>query len=380
MNPPAGEKPIEVLVVDDSAVIRRFVTEVLTAESDICVSATAGNGQLALDRLADHLPDVVVLDIEMPVLDGLATLERIRRRWRELPVIMFSTLTTRGATATLDALAAGATDYVSKPTHLGDLTTAKAVVGRELVPAIRSCATVHRMRQRLGRPPLARTTAPVPGSGQPHFAAATPRAPFRPRPAKIDVVVIASSTGGPHALTEVIPRLPADIGVPVLVVQHMPELFTRLLAERLDSRSVLSVHHAEEALALEPGHVYLAPGGRHLLIRRSADGRHRTGLDDGPAENSVRPAADVLFRSAAALYGSRVLAVVLTGMGSDGLAGARAIHQGGGIVFAQDEASSVVWGMPGAISREGLADAELPLEEIAPMITKQLGALQGAVA
>ena len=360
--PPA---PIEVLVVDDSAVIRRFVTEVLNGQGDITVQATASNGEIALERLAQRLPDVVVLDIEMPVLDGLATLERIRRRWRDLPVVMFSTLTTRGATATLDALARGATDYVSKPTHLGDLASAKAAVAAELVPVLRSCATVRRTRLALGRSTVSRpTSAPTP---------ARRPTPFHPRPARCDVLVIASSTGGPHALTEVVPALPATLPVPVLIVQHMPALFTRLLADRLNGRSPLSVHHAEESMPIEAGSVYLAPGGLHMLVRRGADGRARIGLDDGPPENSVKPAADVLFRSAAAFYGGRILAVVLTGMGSDGLAGCRVIRQAGGTIFAQDEATSVVWGMPGAVAREGLIDAELPLGEIAPAIAQQLG-------
>lgn len=377
MNPASPGAPIEVLVVDDSAVIRRFVTDILTAEDGIHVAGTASNGEIALERIAERDPDVVVLDIEMPVLDGLATLERIRQRWRDLPVIMFSTLTTRGATATLDALALGATDYVSKPTHLGDLETAKRVVASHLVPAIRSCAAVRRTRLRFVRPApgAAAGAAAAPRTSPPRV-----RSAFHPRPARIDLLVIASSTGGPHALTEVVPALPADLRVPVLIVQHMPALFTKLLAERLDARSALSVHHAEEHMSLEAGHVYLAPGGQHLLIRRASDGRYRTGLDDGPPENSVKPAADVLFRSAAALFGGRVLAVVLTGMGADGLAGARAIHQAGGLVFAQDEATSVVWGMPGAVCREGLADAELPLGDVARTITQQLGALQGALA
>ncbi len=363
MTSPAGASPIEVMVVDDSAVVRRFVTEVLTTEADIVVNQTAQNGDLALQRLEAHQPDVVLLDIEMPVLDGLSTLAQLRKRWPHLPVVMFSTLTTRGASATLDALALGATDYVSKPSHLGDLETGRAVVAAELIPVVRSCAAVG--RSRLGLSQRASELAPR----SPRQLA---RAPARPiRETRADVLVIASSTGGPHALAEVIPRLPATLSVPVLVVQHMPELFTELLADRLQARSVLTVHHASDGMAIEPANVYVAPGGKHLVVRRAGT-RCVLGTIDDPPENSVRPAADVLFRSAAACFGAGVVGLVLTGMGCDGLAGSRAIRDAGGCVYVQDEASSVVWGMPGSVAKEGLAQATIALGEIADVLTQQL--------
>lgn len=371
MMGPAGAAPIEVMVVDDSAVIRRFVTEVLTAEPDIVVNQTAQNGQLALARLEAHQPDVVILDIEMPVLDGLSTLEQLRKAWPDLPVVMFSTLTTRGASATLDALALGATDYVSKPSRLGDLETARAVVAAELVPVVRSCAAVRRSRLSFAK----RTTAPTPTA---------PPVPARPlarsvRRSRAEVLVIASSTGGPHALGEVIPKLPATLPVPVLVVQHMPELFTELLADRLGARSALKVHHGADGMAVEPGNVYVAPGGKHLFVRRAGP-LCVLGTNDDAPENSVRPAADVLFRSAAAHFGAGVLGLVLTGMGCDGLAGSRAIREAGGCVYVQDEASSVVWGMPGSVAKEGLAEAAIPLGEIAGVLTQQLQRASEVVA
>lgn len=363
MTGPLGADPIEVMVVDDSAVVRRFITEVLAREADIVVNQSAPNGELALARLEAHQPDVVILDIEMPVLDGLATLEQLRKAWPDLPVVMFSTLTTRGASATLDALALGATDYVSKPSRLADLETARAVVAAELVPIVRSCAAVRRSRLSFAN------KAAAPSSTAPAVPA---RRFVRPaRHIRAEVLVIASSTGGPHALGEVIPKLPATLPVPVLVVQHMPELFTQLLADRLQSRSALQVHHGADGMPLEPGNVYVAPGGKHLYLRRSGP-RAVAGTNEDPPENSVRPAADVLFRSAAAHFGAGVLGLVLTGMGCDGLAGSRAIREAGGCVYVQDEASSVVWGMPGSVARQGLAEAEIPLEEIAAVLTQQL--------
>lgn len=421
LDPPS---PIEVLLVDDSAVVRHLVSDAIGSAPDIVVVGTAPNGLAGLERIATHVPDVVVLDVEMPVLDGLATLERIRAEWPDLPVIMFSTLTTRGATATLEALARGATDYVSKPSGVGDVEAARAAVVAGLLPVVRSCAAFGRVRRSRraapGHAPAATSlapaatapTAPVAGSRvapprppaapATHMAtaalagASTPRpgataglsairtrprrAPLGgPRP-RCEVLVIASSTGGPHALTEVITKLPGDLGIPVLVVQHMPALFTRLLAERLDARAALTVREASDGMAVEPGTVYVAPGGEHMKVRRAPGSGLVIARDDGPPENSCKPAADVLFRSAAATWGKGVVGLVLTGMGHDGLAGSRAVCEAGGSVYVQDEASSVVWGMPGAVAKEGLAEAELPLEEIAGVLTRELRRPVGAGA
>ncbi|HVC25811.1 MAG TPA: chemotaxis response regulator protein-glutamate methylesterase [Acidimicrobiales bacterium] len=365
--------PVRVLLVDDSAVIRRFVSEALQEEPDIVVAATASNGRQAIERLERELPDVVVLDVEMPVLDGLATLAELRPRWPDVPVVMYSTLTQRGAAATLDALSLGATDYVLKPSHVADRDAAGRVVRSELAPVVRSWGNLHRARLAAARPapakaPPARVPAPAP----------TLRARVdRTRP---EVLVIGSSTGGPHALTEVIPRLPASLPVPVLVVQHMPPLFTKLLAERLDARSALEVVEVSAEVPVVAGRVYVASGGAHMVARRRGASVVVT-LDDGPPENSCKPAADVTFRSAVEVWGGRVLAVVLTGMGQDGLEGCRRICEAGGAVVAQDEASSVVWGMPGAVSRAGLASEILPLPDVAPAIGRHLGrALAGSPA
>jgi two-component system chemotaxis response regulator CheB len=382
--------PIRVLVVDDTAVIRRLVSEVLEQQPDIEVVGTASNGRLALQQIALLDPDVVTLDVEMPVMDGLATLAELRQRWTYLPVIMFSTLTARGAGATLDALTLGANDYVTKPSATRDREAALHAVRESLVPLIHLWGRRSRPDRTHGqalkaaplptrRPATIATTAGGAGAGvQPggqivdlttsHAGRHNPS--FRPVPQDKRpplAVVIGISTGGPQALARVVPMLPQSLSVPILIVQHMPPVFTKLLADRLDASSVVPVHESEEGMALENGHVYVAAGGTHLKVamQRGAVVLHH---DDGPLENSCRPAVDVTLRSAAEAWGSRTLTVIMTGMGQDGLLGARALHAQGGTVLVQDEESSVVWGMPGAVAREGLADRTLPLDDIAAAI------------
>jgi len=345
--------PIRVLVVDDSAVVRHLVSDLLAKEDGIEVAGVAENGRRGLERIATLQPDVVVLDIEMPILDGLATLHELRPRWPRLPVIMFSTLTERGASSTLSALAAGANDYVTKPGRLAGRAEAEAAVRDSLVPLVRNWGRLVRSR------PAASPTPIV-----------TRRPPLRLRE-RVAGVVIGSSTGGPVALTSLIPALPATLPVPVLIVQHMPTVFTRMLAERLDERSPLRVVEADEAMAVEGGTVYVAPGGIHMtVVRAGAD--IVVALDDGEPENSCKPAVDVLFRSAVPVWGAGTLAVVLTGMGQDGMLGAEHIAAAGGSIVAQDEPSSVVWGMPGAVARAGLADEVLALDDIPAALQRRV--------
>jgi two-component system chemotaxis response regulator CheB len=269
---------------------------------------------------------------------------------------MVSTLTARGAASTLDALAAGASDYVTKPANVGSVSMAMARIREELIPKIKAlCAGV------VGPATIAASIPP-----------SLPTVIARPLASKghglIERVVIGVSTGGPNALSEVIPALPGDLPVPILVVQHMPPVFTRLLAERLDQKSALRVTEAVEGELVEPSTVYLAPGDFHMTLSSGIDKR-RIRLNQGPPENSCRPAVDVLFRSAAA-HGSGTLAVILTGMGQDGLRGCEAVRDAGGRVLAQDEATSVVWGMPGFIARAGLAEQLVPLPQVAQQITR----------
>ena len=349
--------PIRVLVVDDSVVIRRLVTQALEGEPDIEVVGTASGGRLALAKLPLLQPDVVTLDIEMPDLDGLATLPLLRADYPRLPVIMFSTLTERGAASTLEALALGASDYVTKPSNTGSMDVALQRVREDLVPRIRALCP------RAGRP---RPTA-----------VARPAVTVRPRggaPARVQAVVIGVSTGGPSTLAELVPHLPGDLGVPVLICQHMPPVFTRLLAERLDGRSELHVHEGADGDVVVPGGVWIAPGGLHMVVQ-GVNGRTVIRTNNAPPENSCRPAVDPLLRSAVEVYGGGVLAVILTGMGQDGLRGCELVVEAGGRALAQDERTSVVWGMPGYVSRAGLADKVLPLDEIADEITRRVAGL-----
>lgn len=338
--------PARVLVVDDSVVARRVLRDALDGEPDLAVVGCAPNGRIGVRKAAELQPDVVVLDVEMPELGGLDTLSEIRRRWPRLPVIMFSRMTERGASVTMDALLRGASDYCPKPAGREPGEGAEAQVRSQLVPKIRAlCAA-----------------APPP-------AAASRPASQTPAPAEggIEAVLIGSSTGGPAALNTIVAALPAALDVPILVTQHMPPMFTRLLAERLDARGGIRFCEAQHAMPIERGRGYVAPGGRHLLVAGTASGL-RIALDDRPPENSCRPSVDPMLRSAAAALGPRLLAVILTGMGQDGLRGCERVREAGGRILVQDEATSVVWGMPGLVARAGLADEILPLSEIAPAI------------
>ncbi|MFA9446389.1 chemotaxis response regulator protein-glutamate methylesterase [Egicoccus sp. AB-alg6-2] len=348
-----------VLVVDDAAVVRRIVTDALAEDPDIEVVGTAPNGKIALAKIPQVNPDVVTLDVEMPEMDGLATLTALRALYPRLPVIMFSTLTERGAATTMEALLRGANDYVTKPANVGSVAEAQQRIKAELVPRVHALSGKLRTAAPTRVAPTARPAAPSRPTG------ARPATPTR-----VDAVVIGVSTGGPNALAELLPRLPGDLPVPVLIVQHMPPMFTRLLAERLDGTSPLRVTEAGDRQPVVAGGVHIAPGNRHLAVQRVGT-EIRTLLDDGPHENSCRPAVDVLFRAATGVYGGRILAVVLTGMGSDGKNGSEHVRAAGGHVIVQDEATSVVWGMPGAVIGAGLADEILPIGQIAEAIRRR---------
>lgn len=344
--------PIRVLIADDAVVVRRLLANVLSEDPELEVVGFAPNGLVALAKIEQLQPDVVTLDIEMPELDGLRTLERIRATRRDLPVIMFSTLTARGAEATMDALALGASDYVCKPANVGSVAEAMERVRAELIPRVKS----------LCRPPGKLVFPPMP---RPVVAAAPSD--------EVALVAIGASTGGPKALATVLGSLPGDLAVPVMITQHMPPVFTGFLAGRLDGASALSVREAVAGDLLEPGCAYLAPGDHHLVLRRSARGIV-TVLDQSPPENWCRPSVDVMFRSIAEVVGGDVLAVMLTGMGHDGRDGTALLKERGARVIAQDEASSVVWGMPGAVATAGLADEVLALDRIGRSIARHVEA------
>jgi two-component system chemotaxis response regulator CheB len=351
------------MVVDDSVVVRKIVTDVLSADPDIEVVGTAVNGKIAVAKLEQLKPDLITMDIEMPEMNGIDAVREIRALRNRVPIIMFSTLTERGASATLDALSAGANEYVTKPANVGSVGQSMESVREQLIPKIKALT---------GRPVTigpARVVAPL--------APVRPAAPRTGPGKKPAVLVIGSSTGGPEALARVLPLLPANLPVPVLVVQHMPPVFTRQFAQRLDRLSPLRVVEAADGSPLVPGTAHLAPGDHHLVIRSNNRGIF-TGLNQGPPENFCRPAVDPLFRSAAEVFDGAVLAVVLTGMGSDGRNGAAEIRAAGGTVVVQDQQSSVVWGMPGAIAQAGLADEILPLDRIPEAIYRHLAGVSSA--
>lgn len=356
----APARRTRILVVDDSAVMRSLLRSVLASDPSLEVAATAVDGAAALACLAHANLDLVLLDVEMPIMDGLLTLRELRRRGHMMPVIMCSSLTRGGAKVTIEALASGATDYVSKPAGQSSREQASRTLAQDLLPKIHALAGSERLQSAL--PPAARDPSPLPIN--PPFSASIASFPA--------VVAIGVSTGGPAALDILLPALPVGFPLPIIIVQHMPELFTRLIAERLNARCPLRVRECSEGDAVEAGTVTIARGNWHMEVIAPA----RTGVpptlhvNQNPPENHCRPAVDVLFRSAASVYGSRVLAVVLTGMGSDGLLGCRAIRSHGGSVIAQDQATSTVWGMPGVVARAGLAHKILPLSAIAPAIAK----------
>lgn len=346
-------------MVDDAVVMRKMITEVLSRDPQIEVIGTAPNGRIALQKIPQTNPDLITLDVEMPDMDGVETLRELRKTYPKLPVIMFSTVTARGAQITLEALALGATDYVTKPANVGSVTDGISRLELELIPKIKA----HCKHLRAADPP---------GNHTAFVSRLKPVSyPPRPRARPIDLVAIGTSTGGPNALQEVFKAFPRDFPVPVVVVQHMPPMFTALLADRLAANSAIQFHEGRHGQSIEPGHGYIAPGGKHMEVKR--DGLKVTlQLHEGPPENSCRPAVDVLFRSVAAAYGPSTLAVVLTGMGQDGLRGCQLLRESNAQVIAQDEKSSVVWGMPGCVATAGLADAVLPLNQVAADILRRV--------
>jgi two-component system chemotaxis response regulator CheB len=354
MSPQARTR---ILIVDDSAVMRSLLRAVVATDSGLEVAGTAADGQSALQAMTTLHPDLVLLDVEMPIMDGLETLKKLRAGGNRAPVIICSSLTQRGARVTLDALASGASDYAAKPAAQSDREAGIRELAQELIPKIR--ALTQRTFTEEARNRELQRAAPASAVGG--------RA--------VEVVAIGVSTGGPAALDRVLGALPGSFPVPVLIVQHMPELFTGLLAERLNSCCRLPVREASEGNAVRPGSVWIARGNWHMEVRAPADSTAAPTihLTQSPAVNHCRPSVDVLFGSLAAVYGESVLAVILTGMGSDGLAGCRKLRSAGSMVIAQDQATSTVWGMPGAVTAAGLANRVLRLDAIGPEIVRLAG-------
>jgi two-component system, chemotaxis family, protein-glutamate methylesterase/glutaminase len=349
----SNQNKARVLIVDDSVVIRKILSDTLAADPAIEVVGSAHDGKIALAKIPLCNPDLVTLDVEMPVMNGIEALAEIRKLYPKLPVIMFSTLTERGAAATLDALSLGASDYSTKPSNLGSPAAAIDRVREDLIPKIKALCALEERR------PAARPLRPLKRDIRPIFNR------------RIEIVAIGTSTGGPNALAEVFPVIPKNFPVPIVTVQHMPPIFTRLLAERLSSHSQISIDEARGGEHLAAGHAWIAPGNFHMTVMRNGTNAVLA-INQDPPEHSCRPAVDVLFRSVAAIFGPGTLGVVMTGMGSDGVEGAKQIRQAGGEVIIQDEASSVVWGMPGLTYASGQADAMYPLGQLGQEIVRRV--------
>ncbi|WP_152222030.1 chemotaxis response regulator protein-glutamate methylesterase [Pseudomonas sp. SCB32] len=367
---------VKVLVVDDSGFFRRRVSEILSADPQIQVVGTATNGREAIDQALALKPDVITMDYEMPLMDGITAVRTIMQRC-PTPVLMFSSLTHEGARVTLDALDAGAVDYL--PKNFEDISRHPDKVRQLLCEKVHTIAKSNRRfaaytSYSSSAPAVApapagsaaRHAAPASPSGHAAPAAATSAAPKR-KPYRL--VAIGTSTGGPVALQRVLTQLPANFPAPLVLIQHMPAAFTKAFAERLDKLCRITVKEAEDGDLLRPGVALLAPGGKQMMI----DGRGAVRILPGDERLNYKPCVDVTFGSASKAYGDKVLAVVLTGMGADGREGARMLKQGGSQVWAQDEASCVIYGMPMAIAKAGLADAVYSLDDIGRHLTEACG-------
>ena len=361
---------IRVMIVDDAVVVRGLFGRWVEAEPDLEVVASLRTGREAVNQVERADPDVVVLDVDMPELDGIAALPLLLEKKRDLVVIMASTLTRRNAEISLKALSLGAADYIPKPASNREVTGSPSF-RRDLIEKIRQLGLrSKRLRSGNLRARVPGTEAPAALPPKLRASAAQPIT-LRPLPATAPrVLVIGSSTGGPQALNAIVSQIGSVLDrAPVLITQHMPPTFTTILAEHLARLTKRPAREAVEGEEVNAGTIYLAPGGRHMSVVRH-DGIAVIALDDGPLVNFCKPAVDPLFSSAAEVWGPKVLGLVLTGMGSDGLRGAQAIAAAGGSILAQDEPTSVVWGMPGQVAHAGLCSAVLPLDEIAPRLTR----------
>ncbi len=383
--------PIKVMIVDDSAVIRGFIGKILGSTPEIEITSVAANGQIAISNLLRRPHDVVLLDVDMPVMDGLTTIPKLLDAQPDVRIIMCSTLTTENAETSLRALSLGAVECIAKPTSTQDIYSKDAFrdalihtileIGRahnhtaQLKPHPASATSVTDKKPAAS--PSAKATSPLsppPRTGPVPAASAAQEKIIRLRGSqegflgKPDVLAIGSSTGGPNALFKLLGTL-RGIDIPVIITQHMPPTFTRILAEHIQQQTGIKACEGEDGMPLVAGRVHIAPGGFHMLVDRQG-ATAILKINDGPMENFCRPAVDPMLRSAVKVFGNRIMTVILTGMGSDGMLGAREVIAAGGRVIAQDAASSVVWGMPGAVAMDGTCSAVLPLDDIGPWLRK----------
>ncbi len=365
--PSPNQDQIRVMIVDDSAVVRGLVTRLLEEDPGVAVVASVGNGQMALSALERNDVDVVLLDIEMPIMDGMAALPQLLKVDPGVRVIMQSTLTVKGADVSLRAMAAGAADYIAKPTSTRDLAGGMDFK-TELLGKVKALGMARRRNpRRVVRPGVQTTPRPLP----PRVTHPAPPPTLRNALAEApDIIAIGSSTGGPQALFTLLGTMRAGtVRQPIIITQHMPATFTTILAEHISRISGWDAREAQDGESIKSGRVYIAPGDFHMVVESRGTDRVMR-LNKNPPENFCRPAVDPMLRSISAIYGKRVLACILTGMGSDGLKGGQTVIAAGGTVIAQDEPTSVVWGMPGAVAGAGICSAILPLPDIAPWIMK----------
>lgn len=361
--------PMRVLVADDSALFRRVLTDVLKSLPDVQVVGSVPNGKLAVQRVRELKPDLLTLDIEMPNMDGLAVLDALRDAGEDTMVIMVSSLTLSGGRMTMKALEKGALDFITKPDTAG-AEASKAAILKELAPRVRALANRREIRNILRDNPQPAQSKIPQAIRTAHDLGKVSEAMKRVATAsKPEIILIGVSTGGPNALAQLLPALPGNIGVPILIVQHMPPIFTHSLAESLSAKCALKVCEGSHNQKVEPNTVYIAPGGKQMRLVPEAGNLKMIEITDDPPENNCKPAVDYLFRSVANRFPGRAMAVILTGMGSDGTLGLRLLKRHGCYVIAQDETSSIVFGMPKAAIDAGVVDTVLPLEAIAARIT-----------
>ena len=356
-------EPYKVMVVDDSAVIRGLSARIIENDPELTVVSSVGNGEQAIAALRRQKIDVIILDIEMPVMDGMTALPKLLEVDPEVRIIMSSTLTLRNADVSLRALAIGAADYVPKPTSTGDIVRGEDF-RRDLVAKIKALCAARHGRTVVAGQPRGGQLARAPAKSMPKMYEGAPIALRAPSIVMPRVLVIGSSTGGPNALVAVLSKLDPSFRLPILIAQHMPATFTAMLAEHLRVASGRPTGEGKEGELIQAGHIYVAPGDHHMMVSAS-NSSMAIHLNKDAAENFCRPSVDPLLRSVVESYGQAVLTLILTGMGQDGLGGSRAVIEAGGTVVAQDAATSVVWGMPGAVASAGLCSAVLPLDKIA---------------
>lgn len=379
-------KKKRILIVDDSAVIRGMISRIIQEEQDIEIVGSAANGQMAVQFYTREKPDLVLLDIDMPIMDGIEALKEIMRIDRAAKVVMCSTLTQKNAEISMQAMALGAVDYIPKPETAREMNSTDDFK-HNLLGLIRNLGS--------GRMPTASqaggtsSSAASAAAPKPSATASLPGVGNNPMPSSVPnifkgeitkrakpqagwipkIVAIGSSTGGPQALFAVLKNL-KNLPVPIVITQHMPPTFTALLAQHITAQTGIEAFEAADGMAVEAGKVYVAAGGKHMLLKKGDDGKVTLKLDDGPMENFCKPAVDPMMRSILAIYGGKTLGVMLTGMGTDGLEGMRALIDAGGFLVAQDSQTSVVWGMPGAVAKAGLCSEILPVQDIGPWVYK----------